>query len=189
MSAPTDPRLSQADEGDVDRGPTPSSEQFAKDVATGVRGGREWHARFGHLWYSSGTPELPFPAQDQPRASALPANVHHMTGQTRKRKRARVQRRAESPDNTESSSSEDRSGQSDPALQHVSSGQPLSPTEQALDTTVANTPTSVSFQIWEIIIDQLFAYRPGTGWTLTFNPNEQSLEGEAAQSFLNCRET
>ena len=107
----------------------------------------------------------------------------------RRRKRARVQGRAESPDKTESSSSEDRGWQSDPALQHVSNSRPLSPTEQALDTTIANTPTSASFQIWEVIIDQLFAHGPGNGWALTFNPHEQHLEGEAAQSFLNCRET
>ena len=114
-----------------------------------------------------------------------------MTGQTRKRKGKQVQTRAESPDNTESPSSEDRSGQSGPAPQHVTCGQPLFklPTEQALDTTVATTPTSASVQIWEIIIDQLLAYRPGNGWALTCNPNEQSLKGEAAQSFLNCRAT
>ena len=107
----------------------------------------------------------------------------------RRRKRARGQERAESPDRTESSSSEDRGWQSDPTLQHVSSSRLLSPTEQALDTTVANTPTSASFQIWEVIIDQLFAYGPGNGWALTFNPHEQYLEGVAAPSFLNCRET
>ena len=28
----------------------------------------------------------------------------------------------------------------------------------------------------------------GNGWALTFNPHEQHLEGEAAESFLNCRE-
>ena len=51
------------------------------------------------------------------------------------------------------------------------------------------TPTPVPVEIWEIIIDQLFAYRPGTGWALTFNPNEHILEGETAQSFLTCRAT
>ena len=67
--------------------------------------------------------------------------------------------------------------------------QAQTPTEQASDTTVVTTPTSVPVEIWEIIIDQLLAYRPGNGWALTCNPNEQSLEGAAAQSFLNCRAT
>ena len=85
---------------------------------------------------------------------------------------------------------EDRGLQFRPECPVVSNNRSLSPKEQALDTTVANTPTSASFPpIWGVIIDRLFAYRPGNGWVLSFNPHEQSLEGEAARTFLYCRST
>ena len=61
------------------------------------------------------------------------------------------------------------------------------PTQQAPDTAVVATTTAVPVAIWEIVIDQLLAYKPGNEWALSWNPTIHSLEGETAQSFLNCR--
>ena len=63
------------------------------------------------------------------------------------------------------------------------------PTQHAPDTAVVATTTAVPVAIWEIIIDQLLAYKPGNEWALSKNPTVHSLEGDTAQSFLKCRAT
>jgi hypothetical protein len=63
------------------------------------------------------------------------------------------------------------------------------PTQQAPDTVVVAATTALPVAIWEIIIDQLLAYKPGNEWALTPNPTVHSLEGDTAQSFLKCRAT
>ena len=122
------------------------------------------------LWAAlGGTPDVDFIA-GQCEGTRLEGTwiVSHLNGPElalaqalrQRRKRARV---AESPDRTESPSSEDLNTEVhtqwrpwqfepldttvhfEPFAPTVDNNRPLSPTEQSLDPTVANTPTSASF--------------------------------------------
>ena len=52
---------------------------------------------------------------------------------------------------------------------------------------MANVPFIIP-ELWEVVLDRLFEYRQDNGWSMGWNPHEQSLEGDEAQCFLNCRE-
>ena len=52
---------------------------------------------------------------------------------------------------------------------------------------MANVPFIIP-ELWEVVLDRLFEYRQNNGWTIGWDPHEQSLEGDEAQCFLNCRE-
>ena len=65
----------------------------------------------------------------------------------------------------------------------------LATTQQATDPMAeAEVMPFIIPVLWDIILDHLFAYTPDNNWVIPYNPHEQTLEGDSAQTFLHCRE-